>query len=206
MLLLVFGSSGSGKTTLVGALPPTDGLEVLAPDNDGVPSDADTAWRQRILESVVQRAVARQHAGVDVLVEGQSPLGELLAVPSATELDGIVALLLDCADDERLLRLGLRDPGRWAPAELDAYLGWARWLRAHSDDPAYRQDVLVEAGWDDMRWTRWTAWQRGDPRWWVARLDTTRRPVADSLAELGAWVRTVRASRAEQPLTGRWWD
>src|SRR5207253_9418828 len=51
--------------------------------------------------------------GLDVLLAGQSPLGEVLASPSAIELKGIAACLLDVDDRLRRQRLERRDPGKW---------------------------------------------------------------------------------------------
>jgi hypothetical protein len=105
-LFLLFGASRSGKTTLVDALrgcAPT--LACHDFDEVGVPRRPTIAWRQRILEQWVRRAIALQRDGVDLLLAGQSPLGELVAVPSACELDGHAACLLDCDDETRATRL-----------------------------------------------------------------------------------------------------
>lgn len=61
----------------------------------------------------VRRTLEYQHRGIDVLLTGQSPLGEVLAVPSASLLDGIAVCLVDVADEVRRVRLDERDPGRW---------------------------------------------------------------------------------------------
>src|SRR3954452_13631970 len=142
MLLALTGSSGSGKTTLAyavaGRLP---SLVVHDFDEWGVPSDADTAWRQRTGEHWVRRAHALQEGGQDLLLTGQSPLGELLATPSAYGLDGIAVCLVDVDDDERVVRLADRDGDRWSEAEIDAFVGWGRWHRGHLADPQHRPDV-----------------------------------------------------------------
>jgi CO dehydrogenase nickel-insertion accessory protein CooC1 len=58
---------------------------------------------------------ARDNGGVLLLLSGASGSGkstlELLAAPSATEVDGIAACLVDCDEDERLRRLRARDGG-----------------------------------------------------------------------------------------------
>lgn len=206
MLLLVFGSSGSGKTTLLSELPDLDGLTVCDSDEVGVPEDADTAWRQRAAEGHVRRAVELTAAGQDLLLAGQSPLGEILATPSATRLDAIAALLVDCADAERLARLGVRDGDSWPAERLDAFLGWARWMRGHCADPGHAQHVLTDGGWDRMRWDRWTGWRAGDPRWNVERIDTTGRPLHESVGHLLKCVRQARSAPAEASISGHWWD
>ncbi len=93
VLLLVTGSSCSGKSTVARGFSGLKGLEVHDSDEHGVPSDADTAWRQRDLQRWVRHAIDLDEDGGDVLLTGQSPLGELLAVPHATELDLAVCLL-----------------------------------------------------------------------------------------------------------------
>lgn len=44
------------------------------------------------------------------VLAGQSPLGEVLACPSAPALDGLAVCLMDVEDGERLRRLDARDP------------------------------------------------------------------------------------------------
>src|ERR1051326_8971980 len=115
MLLALTGSSGGGKTTLAYALAGrVPSLAVHDFDEWGVPSDADTAWRQRTGEHWLRRAYAIQETGRDLLLTGQSPLGEILATPSAYGLDGIAMCLVDVDDDERVERLTRRDGGRWS--------------------------------------------------------------------------------------------
>jgi hypothetical protein len=196
VLLTVAGSSCSGTTTAARGCAGPDGLVVHDFDEIGVPGTADTAWRQRSTEEWLQRVLAYQDRGLDVLLLGQSPLGEVLASPSAIPLDGIAACLLDVADDERLRRLDRRDGGRWTPAARQALLGWARWHRGHAADPRHRPDAIVAGGWPPMAWHRWTGWTRGDPRWTVAVLDTTGRTAGQSSAGLRRWVAAARADRA----------
>jgi hypothetical protein len=190
VLFLLFGSSGSGKTVAIDALRDRIGsLAVHDFDEIGVPSGADTAWRHRANEAWVVRALEYQASGVDLLLAGQTPLGELLATPSAGLLDAISACLLDCDDDARLARLAAR-----RTTDADAYLTWAEWMRGHVSDPGWRADVIRHPDTDDeMRWERWESWSPGDPRWRVIRLDTTEltpRDVADALA---AWIEGERS-------------
>ena len=203
MLLTVAGSSCSGKTTAAHACAGLDGLVVHDFDEIGVPSAADLVWRQRGLERWLRRVLDYQSRGVDVLLTGQSPLGEVLAAPSAVHLHGIAACLLDVADEERLRRLEHRDPGRWQAAEKRAFVGWARWHRAHAADPGHHRDVLMSGGWPRMRWDRWTAWSKGDPRWDVRVVDSTARPVRETQAELREW---VVGARRQPALTRGWSD
>ncbi|WP_020659246.1 hypothetical protein [Amycolatopsis benzoatilytica] len=90
MLLKLTGSSCSGKSTLAFAV--ADRLQRVAVhdfDEVGVPERPDHHWRHRTTELWVRRALEYQDCGIDLLLTGQSPLGEVLAAPSAPLLDGI---------------------------------------------------------------------------------------------------------------------
>jgi hypothetical protein len=193
VLFLVFGSSGSGKTFAL------DELRRRGPDFDvhdfdelGVPSDADKAWRQRTNEAWVQRALDAQARGVDLLLAAQSPLGELLATPSAPLLDGIAGCLLDCSDEVRVARLRARPEWRGASHldDLPAFLSWAAWMREHVWSPTDRLDALRDDAWEEMRWERLDA----IGVWRVEVIDTTELPVEQVAEALLAWVERERAS------------
>jgi hypothetical protein len=190
VLLLLFGSSGSGKTVAIDALRGRIGsLAVHDFDEIGVPSGADTAWRHRANEAWVVRALEYQASGVDVLLAGQTPLGELLATPSAALVDAISACLLDCDDETRLARLASR-----RTTDDGAYLKWAEWMRGHVSDPGWRADVIRHSDTDgEMRWERWESWSPGDPRWRVIRLDTTELTPPEVADALAAWIDDERA-------------
>ena len=101
-------------------------------------------------------ALENQRHGKDTGIVGGAILGEILACPSAPELDGVRAALLDCHDVVRLDRLRRRGGG----ATQDM-LSWAAWQRVHAVDPPWRQDVICHADPDFMQWERWIGWQRG---------------------------------------------
>ncbi|MFI1768869.1 hypothetical protein ACH41H_43500 [Streptomyces sp. NPDC020800] len=193
MLFKLTGSSCSGKTTLahaaVGRL-----RQIVMHDFDelGVPEGADLRWRHRMTEMWVRRALEYQDRGIDLLLTGQSPLGEVLAVPSAPLLDGIAVCLVDVADEVRRARLAERDPGRWDATAVDAFLGWASWHRKHALDLRHRPDVIIDNSSPEMAWHRWTGWRTGDPRWLTQRLDTTDQPVAKSVDHVERWITEQR--------------
>lgn len=168
MLLTIAGAHCSGKTTAGRACAGLPGLAVHDFDELGVPSDADTQWRHRTMEEWLQRVLAYQADGIDVLLTGQSPLGEVLACPSAPKLNGIAACLLDVSDAERLRRLELRDPGRYDEEAKRRCLGWAAWHRS----------------------------QAADPRWTVHIIDTTGCTKSESAAKVRAWIRQSRAGHS----------
>jgi hypothetical protein len=196
VLFTIAGSSCSGKTTAARACARLGGLVVRDFDEIGVPSTADIGWRQRSLERWLRWVLGYQNEGIDVMLLGQSPLGEVLASPSATHLDGIAACLLDVADDERLRRLEHRDRGKWQVDAQRTLVDWARWHRGHAADPRYQQQVITSGGWPEMAWERWRSWTRDDPRWAVTVVDTTGRTMEESSAELQRWVTAVRAEVA----------
>ncbi|MDO0935159.1 hypothetical protein QQY66_27105 [Streptomyces sp. DG2A-72] len=193
MLFKLTGSSCSGKTTLAyAAASRLQQIVVHDFDELGVPEGADLHWRHRMTEMWVRRALEYQDRGIDVLLTGQSPLGELLAVPSAQLLDGIAVCLIDVADDLRRVRLAERDPGRWDAPAVDAFLGWAAWHRKHALDPRHRPDVIIDNSWPEMAWHRWTGWHADDPRWRTQLLDTTDQPVTKSVVQVERWITQQR--------------
>lgn len=46
-----------------------------------------------------------------------------------------------------------------------------------------------------MAWHRWTGWTAQDPRWRTHLLDTTGKPVAESVDQLEQWVNDQRDAR-----------
>jgi hypothetical protein len=196
VLLTICGSSCSGKTTAARACADIERLVVHDFDEIGVPSAADVGWRQRSLEQWIQRVLRYQDRGLDVLLTGQSPLGEVLASPSATHLNGIAACLLDVEDRQRWHRLESRDPGKWNPDAKRSFIGWAQWHREHATDPQRRPEVITSGGWEKMRWTRWSAWTSSDHRWSVTVVDTTARTVEQSSTDIRQWIAHGRSELA----------
>ncbi|MDN3025690.1 hypothetical protein [Streptomyces sp. S.PB5] len=207
MLLILTGSSCSGKSTL--AFPAGERFDRLAVhemDESGVPQNPPRYWRNHITEEWIQRALEYQADGIDLLLTAQTPLGEILASPSAPLLDGIAMCLVDVADAERRRRLDDRDPGRWSEAAIDAYINWAAWHRGHAQDPEHRPEVIIDKGAPNMAWHRWTSWTANDPRWQTHILDTTDRDRQECVAELEQWVTRIRADfRAGRHLLSNDW-
>lgn len=82
-----------------------------------------------MIEHWVRRALEYQDDGIDLLLPGQSPLGEVLAAPSAPMLDGIAVCLVDVAD-------GARRPD----------MAWNRWNRWTAADPRWACHRLDTTG------------------------------------------------------------
>ncbi|MEU3157045.1 hypothetical protein ABZ753_05585 [Streptomyces griseoincarnatus] len=207
MLFKLTGSNCSGKTTLAyAAAGRLRQIAVYDFDELGVPEGADLRWRHRMTEMWVRRALEYQDRGVDFLLTGQSPLGEVLAVPSAPLLDGIAVCLVDVADEVRRVRLAERDPGRWDAPAVESFLGWAAWHRKHALDPRHRPDVVIDKSWPEMAWHRWIGWRAGDPRWRTQLLDTTDQLVTKSVDQVERWITEQRdAHQAGQLALSRGW-
>ena len=197
MLFLLFGSSAAGKTFVLNELRcRVADLAVHDFDEIGVPAEADAAWRHRADEQWVRRALEYQAAGTDLLLAGQTPLGEVLATPSAPRLEAISACLIDCDDETRVARLRTRGP-EWferTTGDLQDYLNWAAWMRGHAADPGWRTDVIRDKATEsEMHWSRWSTWGAGDPRWRVRVIDTSALPVEEVAAKLLEWINEERA-------------
>jgi hypothetical protein len=208
VLFLLFGSSAAGKTFALDALNGrVAGLAIHDFDEIGVPAGANTGWRHRAIEQWVSRALDYQAEGTDLLLAGQTPFGELLAAPSASRLNAISACLIDCDDETRVARLRARGHG-WLEqtgGDLQDYLNWAAWMREHAVDPSSRTEVIRhEATLNEMRWTRWSDWRAGDPRWRVRTIDTSALPVENVADELVEWIDAERAlfRSGAHPLAG----
>ncbi len=198
MLFLVFGSSASGKSVAISELRNRclPGLVIYDFDEVGVPADAGRVWRQQANESWIRRALGHQAEGDDVLLAAQTPFGELLATPSAANLDGISACLLDCDDKTRVERLRGREGARStsSDADVDAYLSWAAWMRRHAEDPSWMPEVIAtDDGLPEMRWDRWSGWEADDPRWRVRVIDTSAIRVEAVATRLADWISEERA-------------
>ena len=191
VLYVLTGSSCSGKSTLAFAMADRfDSLVVHDFDEVGVPEGADRAWRHRTLIHWIDVALAEQAQGRDLLLTGQSPLGEVLAVPRATELEGIAVCLLDVADDVRRDRLVARDGGFWSEQDIENFIGWANWHRRHAAHPQHAPQVIVDPD-GPMQWQRWLSWTAAHPDWNTHVIDTTGFDQQTSADQLAAWMESV---------------
>jgi len=196
MLLLLWGASGSGKTACIEQLRQQfPHLAIHDFDEVDIPPAPDQKWRHHTTEHWIQRAVAYQSEGRDMLLCGQVPYGEVLACPSAVQLDEIESCLLDCHDYERVERIRGRATGT-AYATQDM-LCWAAWLRMHALDPQWRPDVIIANGAPEMRWDRWKDWRQGEIRWCVEVIDTTGTDLATTVARVAAWIEQKRSPNEE---------
>ena len=201
MLFLLFGASCSGKTTILKELRGrATGLAIHDHDEIGVPFAPDTAWRQRTIEEWLQRVLAYQARGVDVVLAGQTPFAELLAEPSAPLLDGAAGCLVDCDDETRNRRLdevAVTNPRSYS---RESHFSWAALMRRHVVDPQHGLEVVRENAWPEMRWERLDGLTADDPRWRVHTVDTTAISPSEAADEVLAWI--GRELRRGAPATG----
>lgn len=202
MFFLVTGAAASGKSTYARLLAHhLAGVECHDAD-EMLAEDSDTRCVQ--LELWVRQALAAQRRGDDFLLTTHSPLGELLAAPSAPGLDGIAACLLDCSDAVREARSLARgvDP-RWP---IQPQLNWAAWHRRHARDPRWQPHVIDSNGPAAHRYDRWRTWTGDDLRWQVHVLDTSDLTVSQTLPIVVEWVQLARMRPALLSPATRWWD
>ncbi|HSJ28672.1 MAG TPA: hypothetical protein VLB67_10700 [Acidimicrobiia bacterium] len=196
MLLLISGASGVGKTTVRLMIedelaPEVESLELWHLDT--IPAVPDISWRQRITERAVERAARYAEGGPHVLLAGD-PIapGEVLAAPSAADLD-VAVCLLHADPAAQNARLDLRnDP----PEIRHLNLAYAEWLLAHATDPTHVPEALTTDAWEEMEWRRWTELSRSDPRWRMTVIDTSRQTPEESSAAAIDWVRAALAGDA----------
>jgi hypothetical protein len=155
---LITGASGVGKSTVRSVVAPelspaVECAELL--DLTPRPDAMTRVWRQQAAEAAVRRAVQLQPFGRHLLLAGDPvPAAEIVAAPSAPQLDAIAACLLDASPDSQAERKEMRWERleRLAPARrmhtvdtthmtrrevADAVLDWCRRALA-GDAPALR--------------------------------------------------------------------
>jgi hypothetical protein len=199
MFLLVTGASGAGKSTVRRLISPELAPGVVCVelhDLVSVPIRPTIAWRQRATEAAVERALGLQAEGRHLLVSGDPvAAGEVLAAPSAPELDGVAVCLLDLSPTAQSERLAARGDD---PALLPHHHAFAAWMRGHARDPRHMPHVLTTNGWEAMCWERWIGTDRTSGTWGMRVLDTSELPPEQVATEVATWCRQVL--RGQQPV------
>ncbi len=201
MLLLLTGASGVGKSTVRALVaselfPEVECAELL--DLVPMPETVTRVWRQRAAEVAVRRAVELQACGRDLLLAGDPvPAVEVVAAPSAPELDAIAACLLDASADAQAQRLAARgdDPALWPHHQA-----FAEWMRRQASDPLHMMHVVSDGGWEEMRWERLERLAAGWRMHTIETSEMTAREVAGAVAE---WCRRARVGDAPALRPGR---
>ena len=179
----VAGASGSGKTAIMPALKKIlgDAIAVYDFDDISVPEGADKKWRQESTEKWLQKLLSD---GNDACLLGQIVLGEILACPSAKQIDKINLCLLDVSDFERIQRLKKRNT-----YGIDQnMLNWSSWLRMHHQDPQWMQHVLIEDCWHGLDFSVWCQLVTWNSKAFVKSLDTTRLTINQVAESIANWI------------------
>ncbi|MBL9127347.1 MAG: hypothetical protein JNL97_06860 [Verrucomicrobiales bacterium] len=191
MLFLVTGASGVGKSTVRRLIAPLfeDVLDVVELGMLGSDPKWDIAWRHRMVERAVRRALAARSEGRHFLLCGDPvPPGEVWAAPSADRLDGLHVCLLDAGEKAQIARLSERgDDSKY----VRHHVAFAEWMRHHVLDHRHRPEVITGNAWPEMRWERWVGSAEARPPWSSHVIETSAlRPkeVADLVAR---WLRQL---------------
>lgn len=198
MFLLITGASGMGKSSVRRLLAAELEPEVACVELGSVvpiPPWPTLAWRQESAEAVVRLALELQAEGRHLLLSGDPVApGEVVAAPSADQLDAVRACLLDADPEQQEARLrGRGDP----PSLLPTHVAFAAWMRGHAADPSHMPEVLTTDAWEAMRWERWTDRPAEDPGWNVTTIDTSLFGVEEVAEATLAWARA--SLRGETP-------
>lgn len=180
------GASGSGKTAIMSELQTILGNEISVYDFDdiGVPEGADKKWRQESTEKWLQKLL---HEGKNACLLGQIVLGEIMACPSAKQIDKVNFCLLDVSDFERIQRLKKRNTYR---ADQNM-LNWSAWLRMHHQDPQWTQHVLKENCWNGLDFSSWDQLEHWGDKTNIALLDTTDCSIEEVAQKVLGWVKSI---------------
>lgn len=148
----------------------------------------------------MRRAIELERVGRHLLFAGDPvPAGEVLAVPSADQID-IAVCLLDAGEPAQTARLRARRE----PTELlPRHLAFTDWLRRHATDPMYAAQAVTTDAWPAIRWERWVGRDELADRWGMTVIATSSlhtRGVADALEN-----RCHSALGAKVPVFRRGW-
>ncbi|WP_019215213.1 DEAD/DEAH box helicase family protein [Legionella tunisiensis] len=182
-LYFIGGASGSGKTAIMNELQNIlgDKIKVYDFDDIGVPEGADKKWRQESTAKWLQKLL---NEGKDACLLGQIVLGEILACPSANQIDKVNFCLLDVSDFQRIQRLKKRS----TYGADQNMLNWSAWLRMHHQDPKWTQHVLKENCWDGLDFSSWDQLESWDDKASIELLETTNFSIEDVARKVTDWI------------------
>jgi hypothetical protein len=193
MFFLVTGASGVGKSSVRKLIEAEIAGEVVACELGalGITPEWTLRWRHQAVEKAVQLALRHQESGKHFLLCGDPvPPGELYAAPRAGKLAGIQVCLLDASPERQIERLRLRgDPADLIPA----HVAFAEWMRRHVVDHRHRPEVIINQGWEKMRWDVWNSDQITAVPWNSHVIDTSDLEPIEVARQVVSWI-TCRIS------------
>lgn len=188
MFFLVTGASGVGKSTVRKLIEPqiADKVAVCELGSLGITPEWTLRWRHQVVEKVVRLALEHQASGKHFLLCGDPvPPGELYAAPSAGKLAAIQVCLLDISPERQTERLTLRgDP----PDLIPAHVAFAEWMRHHAVDHRHRPEVIIDQGWEQMRWEVWSSDKITAVPWNSHIIDTTDLKPNEVASQVVSWI------------------
>lgn len=189
MFLLVTGASGVGKSTVRKLIEPEFAgvLEVAELGMLGSTPKWQIAWRHRMVERAVLRALEAQRKGKHFLLCGDPvPPGEVWAAPSAERLDRLAVCLLDAGEKAQTARLLERGDDLNL---ISHHIAFATWMRHHVTDHRHRPDVITQNAWPAMRWDRWVGIAAHEPPWSSYILETSELRPREAAHLVAQWLR-----------------
>jgi hypothetical protein len=157
MFFLVTGASGVGKTSVRKLIEAELAGQVAVCELGmlGLVPEWSLRWRHQAVEHVVRLALEKQKSGMHFMLCGDPvPPGELYAAPGAGDLAEIQVCLLDASPEKQTERLNQRGD---APEYIPHHIAFAEWMRHHVVDHRHRPEVIINNGWDQMRWHVWNS-------------------------------------------------
>jgi hypothetical protein len=191
MFFLVTGASGVGKSSVRKLIEADVADRVVCCELGmlGITPEWTVRWRQQAVEKVVQLALKQQEAGKHFLFCGDPvPPGELYAAPSAGKLAGIQVCFLDASPERQTERLSSRGES----AELiPHHIAFAEWMRRHAVDHRHRPEVIIDQGWEKMRWEVWNSEEVTEVPWKSHVIDTSEMEPVEVARAVRCWMNAV---------------
>lgn len=182
-IYFISGASGSGKTTIIPYLKKILDNDIAIYDFDdiGVPKNADTKWRQESTEKWISKLVDQNKSAC---LLGQMVLGEIVACPSAAQLERVNFCLLDAHDFTRIKRLKERN---MYGADQNM-LNWAAWLRMHTLDPQWHLHVIKDNAWSGLDFKVLEILDSWKEKAQTKIIDTTKLSLNQVAVEIADWI------------------
>jgi hypothetical protein len=188
MFFLVTGASGIGKTTVRKLIETEirDRVAVCELGMLGITPEWSLRWRHQAVEKEVQLALKHQEVGKHFLLCGDPvPPGELYAAPSAGALAGIRVCLLDASPERQVERLRARGDSEEL---IPHHVAFAEWMRRHTVDHRHRPEVIINQGWEEMRWDVWNSDEVTEVPWKSHSIDTSEMEPVEAARAVRCWV------------------